>query len=73
MTVIRVVLVAKALQMTAGTSKKVRRRDAINVRVAFLINGSENMYTFGSLEMRRPRFYLLRKPVPGRCSQESKS
>jgi hypothetical protein len=67
MTVIRVVVLARALQMAAGTSKKIRRRDAINVRAAFLINGSENMYTFGSLETPRQRFYLFRKPVPGRC------
>lgn len=73
MTVIRAVVLARALQMTTGTSKKVRMRDAINVRAAFLINESENMYTFGSLEIPRQRFCLLGKPAPGGCSRDSKS
>jgi hypothetical protein len=66
MTTIRVVMLARALQMTTGTNKRIRMRHAINVRAAFLINESENMYTFGSLEIPRQRFCFLGKPASGR-------
>lgn len=50
-TIIRGVPLLRALQITTGTSRKAMMRDTISVRVAFVMEETENMYTFGSLEI----------------------
>lgn len=51
MTIIRGVPPLKELQITTGTNSKTTMRDTISVRVACVMEETENMYTFGSLEI----------------------